>query len=151
MGDHLIKKSFVIGGAMRAKGTYTVKKWDETTYDQISPEMKMTKASVEYGFSGDIEGRGSVEYLMFYRHFDAKNPHKSLASYVGLIRFDGTVAGRSGSFVMKDDGTFEGGTASSALRIDEGSGTGSLAGITGTAVYRADQNGCRFELDYNVP
>jgi hypothetical protein len=113
--------------------------------------MKMTKASVEYGFSGDIEGRGSVEYLMFYRHFDGKDQHNSLASYVGLIRFDGIVAGKSGSFVMKDDGVFEGGAARSALRIEEGSGTGLLAGIMGTAVYRADQNGCHFELDYNLP
>jgi hypothetical protein len=74
-----------------------------------------------------------------------------LASYVGLIRFDGIVAGKSGSFVMKDDGVFEGGAARSALRIEEGSGTGLLAGIMGTAVYRADQNGCHFELDYNLP
>lgn len=136
---------------MKAKGTYTVKRWDETTYDQISLDMKMTKASVEYSFSGDIEGTASVEYLMFYRHFDGKDQHNSLASYVGLIRFNGIVAGKSGSFVMKDDGVFEGGAASSALRIDEGSGTGSLAGIMGTAVYRADKDGCHFELDYNLP
>lgn len=136
---------------MRAKGTYTVKKWDETTYCQISPEMKMTKASVEYEFSGDIEGSASVEYLMFYRHFDANDQHNSLASYVGLIRFDGRLAGKSGSFVMKDDGVFEGGAARSALTINEGSGSGSLAGIAGTAVYRADRTGCHFELEYILP
>jgi hypothetical protein len=151
MGDHLVVESSLRGGAMRAKGTYTVKRWDETTYDQISPEMKMTKASVEYAFSGDIVGKASVEYLMFYSHIDGKDQHNSLASYVGLIRFDGIVAGKSGSFVMKDDGVFEGGAARSALRIEEGSGTGSLAGIIGTAAYRADQSGCHFELDYNVP
>ena len=136
---------------MKAQGTYTVKKWDENTYEQISPDMKMTRASVEYSLSGEIEGRASVEYLMFYRHFDLKDQHNSSASYAGLIRFSGVVAGKQWSFVMKDDGTFEGGSAVSALRICEGSGTGTLAGITGTALYRAGQEGLHFELDYKLP
>ena len=136
---------------MKAQGTYSVKKWEETTYEQISPEMKLTKASVEYSLSGEIEGKGSVEYLMFYRHFDAADQHQSSASYIGLFRFDGMVAGKPGSFVMKDNGTFEAGSAVSALQIGEGSGTGSLAGITGTASYRADREGCHFELDYKLP
>lgn len=136
---------------MKAQGTYTVKKWVENTYDQISPEMKMTRASIEYALSGEIEGIASVEYLMFYRHVDAKDQHKSSASYAGLLRFNGVVAGSQGSFVMKDDGTFEGGTAVSALRVCEGSGTGSLAGITGTALYRAGQEGYHFELEYKLP
>jgi len=136
---------------MKAHGTYAVKKWDETTYDEISPGMKMTRALVEYAFSGEIAGSASVEYLMFYRHFDEKDQHGSSASYAGLIRFSGALAGRQGSFVMKDDGAFEGGTAASALQICEGSGTGSLAGITGTGMYRADKSGYQCEIDYTLP
>ena len=136
---------------MRTEGTYTVKKWEESTYAQISAEMKATKASVEYVFSGEIDGRASVEYLMFYSHFDPKDQHNSSASYVGLIRFDGKLAGRSGDFVMTDNGTFEGGVANSSLHIAEGSGTGELRGINGTGMYRADRQGSRLELDYNVP
>lgn len=136
---------------MKAKGTYTVKQWNEATYDQISPVMKMTRASVEYAFTGEIVGTGSVEYLMFYRHFDEKDQHASSASYAGLIRFSGTLAGREGTFIMKDDGAFEGGTAASALQICEGSGTGSLAGITGTGMYRADKSGYRCEIEYTLP
>ena len=29
---------------MHVKSTYTVKKWEEKPYEEISPEMKMTKA-----------------------------------------------------------------------------------------------------------
>jgi hypothetical protein len=136
---------------MKAKGTYTVEKWDESTCEQISPEMKTTKASIVYALKGEIEGSASVEYLMFYSHFDAKDQHNSSASYVGLVRFSGVLAGRTGSFVMKDDGTFKGGIALSALRICEGSGTGSLAGITGTASYRAGKEGYHFDLEYKLP
>jgi hypothetical protein len=135
---------------MKAKATYSVKKWEEKTYDQISPEIKMTKASVEYEFSGELEGTASVEYLMFYSHADPTDQHKSSASYVGLIRFEGTLNGRSGSFAMKDDGTFESGTAASALTIVEGSGTGSLEGIKGTGMYRANCEGFVFEMEYEM-
>ena len=136
---------------MKTKGTYTVKKWEELTYQQIAPEMKMTKASVEYTFSGEIEGKASVEYLMFYRHFDPNDQHKASAAYVALLRFEGSLSGRSGSFVMIDNGTFEGGTANSDLQIAEGSGTGTLQGISGTGLYRANQDGFHFQLDYELP
>src|SRR5881227_3163545 len=102
---------------MNVKGTYAVKKWEESTYQQIAPEKKMTKASVEYGFTGEMEGKGMVEYLMFYSQADKTDQHKSAALYVGLIYFDGTLLGKSGSFVLEDNGTFEAGMAKSTLRI----------------------------------
>ena len=136
---------------MKAKATYAVTKWEESTIDQISAETKLTKASVEYAFGGELQGKANVEYLMFYRHFDQNDPHRSRASYTGFIRFEGTLGGKPGSFVMQDSGTFEGGAAVSALQIHDGSGTGSLTGITGTATYRADREGYHFELDYNLP
>ena len=136
---------------MKAKATYKVKKWEEHPYHETSPEIRMTKASVEYGFSGDLEGTGSVEYLMFYSHFDPKDQHIATASYVALIRFQGSLGKKSGSFVMIDNGAFGAGTANSILRIAEGSGTGMLRGITGTGMYRANQEGLHFELEYDLP
>ncbi len=135
---------------MKAKSTYSVKKWNESAYDEISPGMKMTKASVEYAFTGELEGSAAVEYLMFYSHVDEKDQHGSSAMYTGLIRFIGTVAGKSGSFVMSDNGKFEGGTALSMIRIADGSGTDALRGISGNGSYRADKDGCHVELDYRL-
>ena len=135
---------------MRATGTFSVKKWEENTYKEISPEMKMTKATVEYELSGEIEGRASVEYLMFYQHVDNTDQHKSSASYVGLFRLDGKISGKSGSVVMEDRGTFTAGTASSALQVVGGSGTGELKGIVGKGKYQAGQSGIHLELDYDI-
>ncbi|HTP79443.1 MAG TPA: DUF3224 domain-containing protein [Bacteroidota bacterium] len=135
---------------MIAKGTYAVKKWEEAPYEQISPEMKMTKASVEYTMTGEISGRSAMEYLMFYKYFDVKDPHKSSAVYIGLMRFVGTVKGREGSFVIEDHGTFEGGSAKSALEIVADSGTGNLKGIRGSGRYLADQKRNEIELNYDV-
>ncbi len=66
--------------------------------------MKATKASVEYAFSGDIEGTANVEYLMFYSSFDPRDPHNAAAQYVGLIKVVGKLKGKSGSFALTDNG-----------------------------------------------
>ncbi len=91
---------------MKAIGSYAPTKWDEKPYEHISTNMKMTRASVTFAFTGQIEGNASVEYLMFYRDFDGKDPHKAAANYVGLIRLQGKLNGRSGSFAMEDKGVF---------------------------------------------
>ena len=135
---------------MKAKATYTVKKWTESTIEQPTAHTKSTRASVEYALTGGIEGTASVEYLMFYRQFDEKDAHRSQASYVGLIGFKGSVSGKNGSFLMADRGTFEGGAATSTLEILEGSGTGALENISGSGSYRADRDGFRIELDYEI-
>jgi hypothetical protein len=136
---------------MKAQGTYKVTKWQENPYDQISADSKLTKASVEYQCSGEIEGKAAVEYLMFYSHSDPVDQHNSSAEYVGLIRFQGKLKDKAGSFVVQDHGTFQGGTARSALQIAAGSGTGALLGITGTGKYRADRESYFLELDYDLP
>lgn len=135
---------------MKATATFSVKKWEENTYAQISPTVKMTKASVEYALTGELEGAAFEECLMFYSHLDEKDQHNSTAAYIGLMRFEGKLNGRTGSFVMKDDGKFEAGSADSLLTILKGSGTSDLKSITGTGMYRANKEGVRLELEYEV-
>ena len=135
---------------MKATGTYTVKKWDEKIDKEVAPEMKTTKASVEYVFAGEADGLASVEYLMFYIYYDAKDQLKSLATFVGLLQFTGSISGKAGSFFVADNGIFENGSASSTLRIINESGLGELRQISGTGHYVANQNGYRYEFDYNL-
>ena len=134
---------------MKAKGSYKVTKWTENPYDQISANSRLTKATVEYQCTGEIAGTAAVEYLMFYSHFDAQDQHKAAAEYVGLVRFNGALGGKSGSFVMQDTGKFGEGTAASTLQIVERSGTGELQGIKGKGSYRANKDVFRFEVDYS--
>lgn len=53
-------------------------------------------------FTGDIAGEGRVEYLMMYRSTGS-------ATFVGLERVIGQVAGKAGSFVLQRTGVFEDG------------------------------------------
>ncbi len=135
---------------MRLYGTYTPTKWDEKTIEVIEDRMKLTKATVEFIFSGDIEGVANVEYLMFYSSFDPEDMHKAHAQYVGQIRIVGKLKGKSGSFVVNDEGTFIGGVASSELSIIAGSGTDELRGISGVGEYAADQKNCTWEMEVSL-
>ena len=135
---------------MRIYGTYTPTKWDETTIHVIEDRMKLTKASVEFTFSGDIEGVGYIEYLMFYYSFDPEDMHKSKAKYVGQLRIVGKLKGKSGSFVLEDAGTFSGGVAQSELAIISGSGTDDLIGISGVGEYSAGESGCAWEMEVSL-
>jgi hypothetical protein len=132
---------------MKISGSYSPTKWDEHPYQFIEERMKLTKASVEFAFSGDIEGTAFVEYLMFYSSFDPEDIHASKALYVGQMRIEGNLQGKSGSFVLTDNGTFESGIAKSQLVIIPDSGTGELSHITGSGFYAADQSGCSWEME----
>jgi hypothetical protein len=133
---------------MKAAGTFKPVKWDESTLEQVAPEVKTTRASVTYAFTGGIEGEASAEMLMYYPHFDATDPHKSTARYAGLLHLTAKLGGRLGSFVMEESGRFAGGVAESTLTIMDGSGTGELAGIRGTGRIHATKDGAACELEY---
>ena len=135
---------------MKAKGTYKTEKWEESEFEHISSEMKISKAAVECIMSGEIIGKSVVEYLMYYKYYDTHDQHKSSAIYIGLMRFIGIVQGKEGSFIIEDHGTFENGKASSTLQIIAGSGLGDLKNIQGTGWYSAGQDGAQIELDYTL-
>ena len=75
-------------------------------------------------YSGDIEGEGHVEYLMMYRGDGS-------ASFVGLERVVGRIAGKTGAFVLQRSGVFEGGLAKESYSVIPGSATGELRGLEG--------------------
>ena len=107
----------------RATGSMELKSWDEHPYSEIDGGPKLARASVTQSFSGDIEGEGTLEYLMLYQG-DA-------ASFSGLERVVGRIGERWGSFVLQHNGRFEGDTARSSLSVVPGSGTGDLRGLRG--------------------
>lgn len=107
-----------------AAARFAIKNWDEEPYSEGADLPKLTRASVEKTFTGDIEGEGHVEYLMMYRS-------DGTATFVGMERVTGRVDGRSGSFVLQRIGRFENGLATESYTVIPGSGTGELRGLRG--------------------
>ncbi len=113
---------------IQAKSTFSIKSWDERTWDgkpslEISGE-KQTLARVSYSYKGEVQGQSELEYLMTYRADNSGN-------YVGMERVEGSVRGRSGSFVLQHSGTFDAHGVRGTVFVVPGSGTGELKALRG--------------------
>lgn len=113
-----------------ATGTFQVKNWDENVILEADGGSKVTHAKVDMAFEGDVEGEGTVEWLMGYAD-------DGTATYVGLERITGKIGDRTGSFVVQHTGMFDGKIAKSELSIVPGSGTGELSGVQGKGTFEA--------------
>ena len=107
-----------------ANARFSIKSWDEKPYSEGKDLPKMTRASVDKTFTGDIDGEAHVEYVMMYRS-------DGTAAFVGLERITGRIAGRNGSFVLQRTGVFEDGQAKESYSVVTGSGTGELRSLRG--------------------
>jgi hypothetical protein len=109
---------------MTGKTTFTTKTWEETPYTEMDDDRKLTRTHATFAYEGDLEGEGTVDYLMAYCP-------NGLGNFVGLERFVGQLGGRSGSFIIQHTGTFDPEAVTAHWDFVPGSGTGELAGLTG--------------------
>jgi hypothetical protein len=132
--------------AMTKHATTTIdhKAWTEAPFAEPEHGPKLARASVAYTYQGDIDGESTLEYLMTYLRDD-------LVPYLGLEQVSGRIGERSGSFVLRHEGAFEGKTARATVTIVSGSGTGALQGLTGEGsfVWSEGQSGS-LTLDYAI-
>ncbi len=128
---------------MHATATFQVKSWDEKPYNEGEGLPKMTRASVVTSYEGDIQGEGTLEYLMVYCD-------DGIASFTGMERIVGRVGERTGSFVLQHGGTYEGGTAKITSLVIPAAGTGDLRGIHGDGGFEPGQHEHDdFKLNYD--
>lgn len=126
----------------RANAVITVHTYEPSTYDAPAEGPALARIHVQESFSGDITGTGAVEFLQAARA-------DGTASFVGIERVAGQIAGRPGSFLLQDHGTVEGTVVSGQWFVIPGSGTGGLAGLRGDGGFRADLGkDARVYLDY---
>src|SRR5258708_1325316 len=63
---------------MRANAAFEIKTWEEQPWDEAAP--KLTHVKVACVYRGDIEGEGSLQYLMTYREGG------TIATFTGMER-----------------------------------------------------------------
>ena len=126
----------------RASAVITVHKYEPSAYHEPADGPVLTRIHVQESFSGDIEGDGAVEFLQAGRADGS-------ASFVGIERVTGRLAGREGTFLLQDAGTVDGTMVSGEWFVVPGSGTGQLAGLRGEGGFRANLGeGAQVHLDY---
>lgn len=127
-----------------ATGKFSVSSWDEDTYAELDSGGKLTKARVTFGFSGDLEAQGEWNALMCYQD-------DGTAAFTGYQRTAGTLGGRTGSFVLRADGTFTGGVATTNWQVMDGLASGELSGLRGTgSAVASDGPGGTFTFEYEL-
>lgn len=122
---------------------FEVTTWDQTSYDEPAEGPVLARVVVHKTFSGDLAGTSVGEGLL--------SGSEGAQSYMVLERVTGTLGGRVGTFVMQHGGTVAGGEVVHqwGLVIPD-SGTGEMAGLTGTAAFEHDDAGARLSLDYTL-
>jgi Protein of unknown function (DUF3224) len=127
-----------------ATGTFEITGGSEDAYREVEGGVRLTRAKGTQRFTGDIEGEGSVEWLMCY------SPDGT-ARFLGLQEIIGSIGGRAGSFVIEATGDHDGKRSKGTWSVIQGSGTGALAGISGEGGFEAAGGpNASYSLEYRL-
>jgi len=139
---HEGKVSAKSGDRVHATGKIEVHTYQPEAYDKAADGPDIVEINVTEAFKGDIEGEGRVRFLQTLHHDGS-------ASFVGVERVSGKIAGRTGSFVLQDHGTSDGKTVRGQWVVVPGSGTDELTGLRGEGGFVANiGEGADITLDY---
>jgi CubicO group peptidase (beta-lactamase class C family) len=127
----------------RAAGTFEVSV--ETLPDELPAGESTGRATLVKRFRGDLEGTARGEMLT------ALTPVAGSAVYVAIERITGTLAGRTGSFLLHHRGVLERGAQQLVISVVPDSGTDGLAGITGTMTIRISDGDHHYDFSYTLP
>ncbi len=104
--------------------------------------VTLNRNFVRKTFSGDMAGTSEARMLAAFTGTPGS------AGYVAIEHFTGSVDGKSGSFVLQHSGVMDKGDAQLTVTIVPDSGTGELAGISGTMELDHDEGQHSYVLDY---
>ena len=127
----------------RASGTFNVKLNPQATaHDHAGAPLG--RFSIDKQFQGDLVGTSKGEMLT--GGTDVKNS----AGYVAIERVSGTLHGKTGSFILQHSGSMNRGTPSLVITVVPDSGTGELAGLSGTMTITIADGKHSYVFDYTL-
>jgi hypothetical protein len=126
-----------------AKGTFEVKVTPVAA--DTGDDSGIGRLTLDKKFSGDLEGTSRGQMLGF------RSATEGSGGYVAQERVKGKLSGRSGSFVLQHIGTMRKGSAPVMnVTVVPDSGTGELAGISGTMTIIIAGGKHSYELAYEL-
>ncbi len=106
--------------------------------------VKLNRNIVRKEFSGDMVGTSEAQMIAVFTDIPGS------AGYVAIEYFDGSVAGKSGSFVLQHSGVMNKGDAQLTITIVPDSGAGELAGISGSLEIDNNEGHHSYALYYEL-
>ena len=126
---------------IRASGTFEVKLAPQALADAQADPL-LGRMAIDKQFQGDLAATSKGEMLA------ARTATEGSAGYVAIEKVTGTLAGKKGSFVLQHTGTMTRGAQHLEITVVPDSGTGELAGLTGTMSIRIEGGKHFYELVY---
>ena len=113
--------------------------------DDATTGTAIGRYALDKHFHGDLEADSKGEMLA------AGDQTKGTAGYVAIEQVTGTLQGHRGSFALQHIGTMDQGKYQLAVTVVPGSGTGELAGITGTMTILIASGKHSYTFEYTLP
>jgi hypothetical protein len=108
----------------RATGWINVTHYDLKPYDE-SGSATLSEVYVTEDFTGGLVGTGIARFLLVATA-------EGVTYFTGIERVVGNMAGRTGSFVLRNTGILKDGAVTSDWFVIPGTATGELTGLRGT-------------------
>ncbi|MGN9845963.1 DUF3224 domain-containing protein [Nonomuraea sp. H19] len=130
---------------MTAKGTFDTAGWDAKPPFDDRDGVTLGLVTMSKTFHGDLTGTSVVTMMV------ATTPVEDSRSYVALERIEGSLDGRSGSFVVQHNAVSDAGEQSLRISVVPDSATGELRGLRGEMdVIIAPDGGHSYTFDYRL-
>ena len=108
-------------------------------------EAAIGRFTIDKQYHGDLEATARGQML------SSGNPQSGSAGYVAIEVVSGKLNGKEGSFALQHSGTMHQGSQSLVVSVVPGSGTGALAGISGTLEIIIEGKKHSYVLTYSLP
>ncbi|HUK52095.1 MAG TPA: DUF3224 domain-containing protein [Candidatus Binatia bacterium] len=128
----------------RAKGTFDVKVTPQPA-DEKSDDTTIGRLSLDKQFHGELEGTSKGQML------GVQTAVKGSAGYVAMERVTGTLAGRTGTFVLQHSGTMTHGALQLSITVVPDSGTGQFTGLAGSMNIEITEGKHFYDFAYTLP
>jgi len=115
------------------------------TPQDVPPDAAVARMLLYKEFHGELEAVARGEMIA------ASDALTGAAVYVAIDRVAGTLHDRSGTFLIAHRGTMNSEGQMLDIIIVPGSGTGQLAGITGTLGIRIEEKKHYYRVEYELP
>lgn len=127
-------------------GAFDVKTIPQKTDNVQAEDAKLGRMSLDKQFHGDLNAVSKGEMIF------AGTEIEGSGIYVALEKVTGSLGGKTGSFYLHHTGIMVRGTPNLRVSVVPDSGTGELAGLTGTMTIKIEEGGKHFyEFAFTLP
>lgn len=121
---------------------FEILSWDETWTGEPAEGWVLARATVRRKLTGALEATSVAEVTT--------TGQGAGRAYSALEQVRGTLAGRTGTFLLQHGGAGDETGQRAFGHVVPGTGTGELAGLTGDAVFAHDDEGARITLTWSI-